>query len=101
VGKRSDFERVERDFYPTPLPAVRPLIPHLGDVVSYAEPCCGDGDLVRHLSDLGGAPCVYFADKVAGHDALLTKTTATPAPSSRHRKSSTTCKPSGISQRLR
>ena len=30
MGKRSDFERIPRDFYPTPYKAVLPLLPHLG-----------------------------------------------------------------------
>jgi hypothetical protein len=29
MGKRSNFERIERDFYKTPAEAVRPLLPHL------------------------------------------------------------------------
>jgi len=48
MGKRSDFERIERDFYPTPYEAVLPLIPHL-DNLDYVEPCAGDGALVKHL----------------------------------------------------
>jgi hypothetical protein len=49
MGKRSDFQRRERDFYPTPYDAVVPLLPHLPDSVSFHEPCCGDCDLVNHL----------------------------------------------------
>ena len=29
MGKRSNFERNPRDFYPTPKEAVIPLLPHL------------------------------------------------------------------------
>ena len=29
MGKRSNFERIERDFYPTPEEALIPLLPHL------------------------------------------------------------------------
>ena len=29
MGKRSNFERVPRDFYPTPIEAVYPLLEHL------------------------------------------------------------------------
>ena len=29
MGKRSDFERIPRDLYPTPAKAVQPLIPYL------------------------------------------------------------------------
>ena len=35
-------------FYPTPAAAVPPLILHLRGVRTFAEPCCGDGALVRH-----------------------------------------------------
>ena len=51
MDKRSSFERRETDFYPTPAKAVAPLIPFLraGAIRSFAEQCCGDGQLVRHL----------------------------------------------------
>ena len=51
MGKRSDFERVPRDFYPTPREAVLPLLPHLppSDQFSYWEPCAGDGALIKHI----------------------------------------------------
>ena len=50
MGKRSDFERVERDFYPTPEAAVLPLLPHLPDsYFTFIEPCAGDGRLTKHL----------------------------------------------------
>lgn len=52
MGKRSSLERVERDFYPTPLAAVLPLAPHLPARFNYAEPCCGDGALVRHIDKI-------------------------------------------------
>jgi hypothetical protein len=69
MGKRSNFERRERDFYPTPLAAVRPLIPHLSGVHKFAEPCCGDGRLIRHLESFG-LVCVYSGDIATGQDAL-------------------------------
>jgi hypothetical protein len=47
------FRRRPRDFYPTPYEAVVPLIPHLGDIKRYCEPCAGDGALVDHLSKHG------------------------------------------------
>ena len=51
MGKRSNFERRRADFYPTPRAAVVPLIPYLrrGGIRTFVEPCCGEGDLVRHL----------------------------------------------------
>jgi hypothetical protein len=69
MGKRSSFERIPRDFYPTPRAAVVPLIPHLRGVRSFAEPCCGDGQLVRHLESFG-LRCAYAGDIVDGQDAL-------------------------------
>ncbi|WP_271582670.1 hypothetical protein [Bradyrhizobium sp. CCBAU 45389] len=71
MSKRSPrkFERRERDFYPTPLAAVSPLIPHLRGVRTFAEPCCGDGKLVRHLESFG-LRCVYAGDIASGLDAL-------------------------------
>ena len=61
MGKRSNFERVERDFYPTPLEAVLPLLDHLPDDFTFAEPCAGKGDLVCHLENLGGT-CTWASD---------------------------------------
>jgi len=53
MGKRSDFERIERDYYQTPMAAVVPLIPFLPkDRFSFAEPCAGDGRLVKHIREL-------------------------------------------------
>lgn len=49
MGKRSSFERVERDFYPTPYEAVVPLQKHIPIHSTYAEPCSGTGDLIWHL----------------------------------------------------
>lgn len=55
MGKRSDFERVERDLYLTPQAAVKPLIPFLPNTLfTYSEPCAGDGRLIQHITDLTG-----------------------------------------------
>lgn len=61
MGKRSNFERVERDFYPTPYEAVIPLLPHLKAGMRFIEPCAGDGRLVSHLQK-NGLQCVYACD---------------------------------------
>ena len=53
MGKRSDFERNERDYYPTPYKAVEPLLPHLPPNSRFNEPCAGDGRLVDHLQNNG------------------------------------------------
>jgi hypothetical protein len=69
MGKRSNFERREADFYPTPRAAVVPLVPRLRGIKTFAEPCAGEGDLVRHLEEFG-LQCVYAGDIRDGLDAL-------------------------------
>ena len=69
MGKRSSFERRGADYYPTPKAAVVPLIPYLRVIHTFAEPCAGDGALVRHLESFG-LRCVYAGDIRTGQDAL-------------------------------
>ena len=69
MGKRSNFERREADFYPTPQAAVVPLIPYLRCIRRFAEPCAGNGALVRHLEEFA-LRCVYAGDIRSGQDAL-------------------------------
>lgn len=61
MGKRSDFARRERDFYPTPPEAVAPLLRHLAPGTRYAEPCAGDGALIDALT-LAGHLCQHASD---------------------------------------
>ena len=61
MGKRSDFERRPRDFYPTPIEAVEPLVPHLPNGFTFAEPCAGNGALVLHLES-GEGHCMWTSD---------------------------------------
>ncbi|WWT39633.1 putative adenine-specific methylase [Microcystis phage Mel-JY03] len=61
MGKRSTFERLPRDFYPTPAEAVAPLLPHLQPATTFFEPCAGDGALVRHL-EAAGHICALASD---------------------------------------
>jgi hypothetical protein len=50
MSKRAgQFERRDRDFYPTPYDAVIPLLPFLPPNTRFCEPCAGDGALVNHL----------------------------------------------------
>ena len=61
MGKRSDFERKGRDFYPTPYQAVAradEMIP----VRDFAEPCAGNGELMSHLYGGLGRTCVAAID---------------------------------------
>ena len=70
IGKRSDFERKPRDFYPTPYKAVIPLLPHLRPNVRYAEPCAGDGVLIDHLKQ-HDHECLFASDiKPARYDIM-------------------------------
>lgn len=62
MGKRSDFERIPRDFYPTPREAVVPLISHLPDSFSFMEPCAGNGALVDHIESLTRGACYSAYD---------------------------------------
>lgn len=77
MGKRPNFERREADFYPTPRAAVRPLIPYLRGIRSFAEPCAGDGALVRHLES-SGLRREYVGDIRSGQDRLRSTITAAP-----------------------
>jgi hypothetical protein len=61
MGKRSDFERKARDFYPTPPEAVTPLLSHLRLSSRFIEPCAGNGALVDALS-AAGHHCVWESD---------------------------------------
>lgn len=61
MSKRSSFERVHKDFYPTIDPKSIPssLLPHIQGK-SYAEPCYGEGDLEDRLMDI--ATCNFRSD---------------------------------------
>lgn len=61
MGKRSNFEREPRDFYPTPIEAVDPLFRHLPMRSKFIEPCAGDGALIKHIESAGHT-CVYACD---------------------------------------
>lgn len=62
MGKRSDFNRVEKDFYRTiDSRAVDALAPHLNEETIYAEPCYGQGDLVFQLAQYGHS-CGWASD---------------------------------------
>lgn len=74
MGKRSNFERIERDFYPTPIQAVIPLIAHLPESFTFAEPCAGDARLVHHIKALteSKAVCTLLSD-IEPQDSSVTK----------------------------
>lgn len=62
MGKRSDFERNPRDYYPTPYEAFLPLRAHLPQGKTFVEPCAGDGRLIDHIERHDFMECVYACD---------------------------------------
>lgn len=62
MGKRSDFERKPRDFYPTPLQAICPLVPHLQKLKTFVEPMAGDGALLDGIEKLTSMKCIWKSD---------------------------------------
>lgn len=83
MGKRSSFERIPRDFYPTPREAVVPLLSHLPPAAPFVEPCAGDGALIEALAG-AGHPCMFATDieprrsDITQADALAIDWTAAP-----------------------
>ncbi len=73
MGKRSDFERNERDYYPTPVKAIEPLITHLPDTFTFAEPCAGDGRLVQNIAKLtnNGGVATFMCDIEPQEDWIM------------------------------
>ena len=70
MGRRSNFARLDRDAYATIDPrAYPPLLPHLRGVKTFAEPCAGDGHMVRALEE-HGLICQWSSDIAEGIDAL-------------------------------
>lgn len=82
MSKRTPgLPRRPRGFWPTPLDAVRPLIPFLPPTAEWIEPCAGDGALLRHLGHLWpGGRCILASDiephaeGISRADALHLKT---------------------------
>lgn len=71
MGKRSDFPRKDRDAYQTIDPRASSfLVPHLRGVMTFAEPCAGEGFLVGQLQS-HGLICAYEGDIANGLDALV------------------------------
>lgn len=80
IGKRSNFERIEKDYYRTiDKRAVEALAPHLLPNTRFCEPCAGAGDLMDQLTDLGHI-CTRASDidpqreDIEQKDALTTLT---------------------------
>ena len=70
MGKRSHFKRRAQDDYQTiDARAVAALLPYIGGIRRFAEPCCGDHALVRQLCGYGLTPALV-RDIRFGDDAL-------------------------------
>jgi hypothetical protein len=72
VGKltKRNPSRDRHDIYPTPIKAVEPAWRWMReDGFDFAEPCAGEGKLVRHLESFD-FKCLYQGDISGGHDAL-------------------------------
>lgn len=67
------LDRRDKDKYYTPVKAVVPLIPHLPEYGSFAEPCCGNGSLIKHIGSLtdGAMTCYYAGDISPDQDTIL------------------------------
>src|SRR5262245_16871926 len=61
MGKRSNFERIEHDRYDTPARPVWPLLAHVPPGTTFAEPCAGQGNLIRILAE-DDIHCRYASD---------------------------------------
>lgn len=70
MGKRSDFKKIEKDAYQTiDKRAVEVLSLFLPPQTVYAEPCAGEGLLIKDLSSYGHI-CAYQSDIETGKDAM-------------------------------
>lgn len=73
MGKRSNFERVPRDYYRTFDPrAVAPLLPHVPRGTRFVEPCAGAGDLIQQLESAGRV-CTAAFDVAPQGDGIVTR----------------------------
>ena len=62
MGKRSDFQRRDRDFYPTPEEALLTLLNHIENYFTFIEPCAGNGQLTTLLMKYKDCHCWLQSD---------------------------------------
>lgn len=60
MGKRSNFKKIEKDFYPSIDPRIGEALAPYVRGCRYAEPCYGSGDLESQLMD--AAMCFWRSD---------------------------------------
>lgn len=74
MGKRSDMDRLDRDYYVTPFEAVKPLFPFLPQRKFYfTEPCAGNGALVDHIETGSSGRCTFKSDLEPDAPGIMTK----------------------------
>jgi hypothetical protein len=61
VGKRSNFDRLDRDLYQTPPEGIAPLLPHIPRGATFCEPCAGAGAMVDYLESANHR-CIFACD---------------------------------------
>lgn len=62
MGRRSDFDKLEKDKYHTiDVRAYAPMIGVFSNIETFIEPCAGGGNMVRDLADIG-PECIYACD---------------------------------------
>ena len=71
MGKRSQFQRVDKDFYPTPIQGFEPLIPHLPASFNFIEPCAGNGILIDHITSMTTGNCIAAYDLEPRRDDII------------------------------
>lgn len=71
MGKRSEFVRKPRDFYPTPFKCIEPLRKILRPEFTFCEPCAGNGALIHHLEEAFDATCFFSIDLEPQEDWIL------------------------------
>ena len=65
IKKRWEKEVTLKEYQETITPhqlKVKPLIPHLPKTGLFAEPCAGDGRLIRHIEQLSGMLGYWMTD---------------------------------------
>lgn len=75
MGKRSEFDRKDKDFYETPLSAIMPLLEVIKEGSSYIEPCAGNGAFIYQV-DFSLLSCCAAYDAYASDYNLEESSTA-------------------------
>lgn len=72
LGKRSQYTKIAKDKYFTPIAPVKCLIPHLPTSFTFAEPCAGDGRLIDHVLELHADCSCEWASDIEPNDRHIT-----------------------------